>query len=220
MWVQRCFKSEKKSQNKVIDCTLQAPPGALKAIQLFYWSGAGLHFFRSQQSSITTFWTFSLKLFKPLQQEQTHSLTKLIRSTWPKGRHQAPLWNYKDNAWAPLGTAERQVGDFLGATWWAHWHHLVTTQWLPVGSTVALWAAYGHFSPLLLIKWKPQHFIHQSIQPNWMWHWLSMEGFAKSFLFFWLLLTFKQLLLRSSKSSTTNIVNKCHLSIIKRRGIL
>ena len=36
VWVQRCFKSEKKSLNNIIDCTLQAPPGALKAIQLFY----------------------------------------------------------------------------------------------------------------------------------------------------------------------------------------
>ena len=36
VWVQRCFKSEKKSQNNIIDCTSQTPPGALKAIQLFY----------------------------------------------------------------------------------------------------------------------------------------------------------------------------------------
>ena len=70
----------------------------------------------------------------------------------------------------------------------------MTTQWLPARRTSTLWAAYGHFPLLLLINWIPQHFIHHSIQPNWIWYCLSMKGFEKSFPFFWLLLTFKQLL--------------------------
>ena len=106
-------------------------------------------------------------------------------------------WYSLETSWGLLGcnlvSTLAPLGDFLMITSGEYFWHM---------------GAYGHFSLLLLIKWKPQYFIHHSIQPNWIWYCLSMNGFEKSFPFFWLLLTFKQLLSCAAAKVILNILWK------------
>ena len=104
-----------------------APPGALIAIPTYKWS-ITYPLFRSHRSLITTLCKCILATAA-----SSKALTQPI--SWPHGNRNGDylvtLGNYRDNAWAPLGTIWRP----LGTTWKLYGQHYDST----TRNNLAIW---------------------------------------------------------------------------------